>query len=154
MCHAGSATGSKHAPGSSGTGIAPLQDTVKELRNKSVLVIDDDAGMLRALTRTLTGEGLVVASTSDPVMAMEYLTGGNWTFDVIITDLRMPGLDGVEVLDIVKTHRPNIPVLLITAYGSDEAQAAAARLGAAAYLEKPVATDALLAAIQRALTSR
>jgi DNA-binding NtrC family response regulator len=124
---------------------------VKELRHKSVLVLDDDAGMLRALTKVLTSEGLVVASTSDPVLAMQYLTGGNWTFDAIITDLRMPGLDGVEVLDIVKSRRPNIPVIIITAYGTDEAQAAAARLGAAAYLEKPVATEELLAAVQRAL---
>jgi DNA-binding NtrC family response regulator len=124
---------------------------VKELRHKSVLVLDDDAGMLRALTKVLTSEGLVVASTSDPVLAMQYLTGGNWTFDAIITDLRMPGLDGVEVLDIVKSRRLNIPVIIITAYGTDEAQAAAARLGAAAYLEKPVATEELLAAVQRAL---
>ena len=125
---------------------------VKELLNKSVLVIDDDAGMLRALTKALTGEGLVVASTSDPVMAMEYLMGGNWKFDVIITDLRMPGLDGIEVLDLVKNSRPNIPVIIVTAYGTGEAQAAAAQLGAAAYLEKPVATTELLQAIQRAVT--
>jgi DNA-binding NtrC family response regulator len=76
---------------------------------------------------------------------------GNWKFDVIITDLRMPGLDGIEVLDLVKSSRPNIPVIIITAYGTGEAQAAATQLGAAAYLEKPVATNELLSAIKRAL---
>jgi DNA-binding NtrC family response regulator len=124
---------------------------MKELRNKSVLVIDDDAGMLRALTKSLASEGLIVASTSDPSRAVEYLMSGDRKFDVIISDLRMPGLDGIEVLDIVKSRRPNIPVILVTAYGTHEAQAAATQLGAAAYLEKPVATDELLAAIKRAL---
>lgn len=124
---------------------------MKDLHNKSVLVIDDDIGMLRALTKALTGEGLVVAGASDSTVAVNYLISSNCKFDVIITDLRMPGLDGVEVLDIVKSNRPNIPVILITAYGTAEAQAAAAQLGAAAYLEKPVATDELLAAIKHAL---
>jgi DNA-binding NtrC family response regulator len=125
--------------------------TVKDIRNNSVLVIDDDAGMLRALTKALNGEGLVVAGASDSARAIEYLMSGNWRFDVIITDLRMPGLDGIEVLDLVKSSRPNIPVIIITAYGTREAQAAAAELGAAAYLEKPVATEELLSAIRRAL---
>jgi DNA-binding NtrC family response regulator len=136
-----------------GTGTAEQPETVKDLRNKSVLVIDDDAGMLRALTKALTGEGLVVAGASDSAAAMDYLISGNSKFDVIITDLRMPGLDGIEVLDLVKTRRPNIPVIIITAYGTGAAQAAAAQLGAAAYLEKPVATDELLTAIKSAMSS-
>jgi DNA-binding NtrC family response regulator len=124
---------------------------MKDLHNKSVLVIDDDVGMLRALTKALTGEGLVVAGASDPAAAVDYLISSNSRFDVIITDLRMPGLDGIEVLDLVKSNRPNIPVIIVTAYGTGEAQAAAAQLGAAAYLEKPVATDELLAVIENAL---
>jgi DNA-binding NtrC family response regulator len=136
-----------------GTGTAEELETVKDLRNKSVLVIDDDAGMLRALTKALTGEGLVVAGASDSSAAVDYLIGSNCRFDVIITDLRMPGLDGIEVLDLVKSKRPNIPVIIITAYGTGAAQAAAAQLGAAAYLEKPVDTDELLTAIKSALFS-
>jgi DNA-binding NtrC family response regulator len=124
------------------------------IRNKFILVIDDDVSMLRALTKVLNGEGVVVAGAENSARAMQYLMSQNDTFDLIITDIHMPLVDGLEVLELVKTKRPDIPVIVITAYGGTEAQAEATRLGAAAYLEKPLDTAVLLAAIERALAGR
>jgi two-component system, NtrC family, response regulator HydG len=123
------------------------------IRNKSILVIDDDLAMLRALTKVLADEGALVAGAANSVSAMEYLLNQDQLLDLIITDIRMPLLDGMEVLEIVKANRPNIPVIVITAYGGPEAEAQSRRLGAAAHLEKPLDTSQLLAAITRALAS-
>jgi DNA-binding NtrC family response regulator len=121
------------------------------IHNKFILVIDDDVGMLRALTKVLNSEGCVVAGAANSARAMQFLMDHNQAFDLIITDIRMPLVDGLKILELVKSQRPDIPVIVITAFGGAEAQAEAARLGAAAYLEKPLDTAALLAAVERAL---
>jgi DNA-binding NtrC family response regulator len=123
------------------------------LRNKVVLVIDDDIGMFPALTKVLASEGCTVAGATDPTRAVEYILNKDRRFDLIITDLRMPGLDGTEVLDLVKQELPGTPVIIITAFSTPEAEAKARKLGVAAFLEKPVASDALLETIRRALSS-
>jgi len=122
------------------------------LQNKSILVIDDDVGMLHALTKVLAGEGCTVAGAASSTVAMEYLLDSNRNLDLIITDIRMPLLDGLEVLDIVKANCPKVPVIVITAYGGPKAEAEARRSGAAAYLEKPVDSPKLLEVIYRALS--
>ncbi|HUI05997.1 MAG TPA: response regulator [Verrucomicrobiae bacterium] len=130
-------------------GISPMG----AFQNKSILVIDDDVGMLHALTKVLVGEGCTVASAASSTVAMEYLLEGNRNLDLIITDIRMPLLDGMEVLEIVKANRPTVPVIVITAYGGPEAEAEAHESGAAGYLEKPVDSPKLLEAIRRALSN-
>ena len=130
---------------------AHRQSTMKDLHNKSVLVIDDDVGMLRALTKALTGEGLVVASAVSPEAAVKYLVGQQQHFDLVITDLRMPFVDGLDVLYAVQTSFRDVPVIVITAFGSAEAKAKALSEGAFAFLEKPLDTAQLVGVIQRAL---
>jgi len=120
-----------------------------KISNKSVLVIDDDVGMLRALTKVLSGEGCLVATAACPETAVAFLNEGERRFDLIITDLRMPGLNGMGVLQAVKTAYPGVPVIIITAFGSPEARAEASRLGATAFLEKPVDTEQLFAVINQ-----
>ena len=122
------------------------------LRNKSILVIDDDVGMLHALTKVLASEGCTVAGAASSTVAIEHLLSHDRDMDLIITDIRMPLLDGIEVLDIVKANRPTVPVIVITAYGGPEAEAEVRGSGAAAYLEKPVDSPRLLEAIRRALS--
>jgi two-component system, NtrC family, response regulator len=120
-----------------------------KISNKSVLVIDDDVGMLRALTKVLIGEGCLVATASCPKTAVEFVNTAERHFDLIITDLRMPNLNGMGVLQAVKTTYPSVPVIIVTAFGSPEARAEAYRLGATAFLEKPVDTEQLLAVINQ-----
>lgn len=119
--------------------------------NKSVLVIDDDVGMLRALNKVLTAEGCMVASASSPEAAAKFLGSGEQCFDLVITDLRMPVIDGMGILRAVKHSYPDVPVIIITAYGSPEAKAESYQLGATAFLEKPVDAQRLLATIDRVL---
>jgi len=121
------------------------------LRNKSILVIDDDGGMLRALAKVLASEGCTVASAASSTVAMEYLLSRARNTDLVITDIRMPLLDGMEVLDIVKTNCPTVPVIIITAFGTPEVKVESIQRGAAAFLEKPVDMSQLLATIERTL---
>ena len=119
------------------------------IRQKSILIVDDDAAMLRALNKVLSGEGAVVASASWAGEVMERLADNQGHFDLIITDLRMPILNGQSILGAVKAALPEVPVIVMTAYGSPEVEAACLDKGAAAFLEKPLDTPQLLAAIER-----
>jgi DNA-binding NtrC family response regulator len=124
------------------------------ITDKSILIIDDDAALLRALNKVLSDAGAVVASASWAGEVMECLADHQGHFDLIITDLRMPILNGKSILGAVKAALPAVPVIVMTAYGSPEAEAECLAKGAAAFLEKPLDTPQLLAAIDRVLTMR
>ncbi len=117
------------------------------INGKSILIIDDDAAVLRALKKVLSAEGAQVTSASGAGEAMEHLTDKPARIDLIITDLRMPILNGQSVLRAVKAALPEVPVIVITAYGSPEKQSECWKDGAAAFLEKPLDTPQLLTAI-------
>ncbi len=120
---------------------------------KSILVVDDDAAMLRALQKVLTGEGASVATASWAGEILERLDENQGRVDLIITDLRMPILNGQSVLRAVKAALPEVPVIVITAFGSPEKRAECSRDGAAAFLEKPLDTTQLLAAIDEVVSA-
>jgi DNA-binding NtrC family response regulator len=123
------------------------------INGKSILVIDDDRAMLRALRKVLTGEGAIVASASWVGEVMERLDENQGNFDLIITDLQMPVLSGESILKAVRAAFPEMPVIVITAFGSPERQAECRGQGVAAFLEKPIDTPQLLTAIERALST-
>ena len=118
------------------------------LCNKSVLIIDDDTGMLRALKKVLTGEGAVVTCTESVGDALKILTGHEKRVDVVITDLRMPSMTGMTVIYAIHEILPALPVIVLTAFGSPAVRAECLCLGAAAFLEKPLDTPQLLTAIE------
>ena len=124
---------------------------MERLRNKSVLVVDDDAGLLRALEKVLRSEGCRVSSASWADEAMEQLTDRGNQFDLIITDLRLPLVNGKSILLAVKVAFPKVPVIVITAFGSPEMKAECLNHGAAAFLEKPLDAPKLLGAIENVL---
>jgi len=123
---------------------------MSDLRNKSVLVVDDDLGMLRAMTRVLSKEGMRVTGISDPTVVVSKLMESETRFDLVITDLRMPMFSGRGVLALASAL-PELPVIIITAFGGPDAEAQAIRLGAFAFLEKPVAAAELIDVVKRAL---
>jgi len=123
---------------------------MSDLRNKSVLVVDDDQGMLRAMTRVLSKEGMRVTGVSDPTVVVSKLMESETRFDLVITDLRMPMFSGRGVLALASAL-PELPVIIITAFGGPDAEAQAIRLGAFAFLEKPVAAAELIDVVKRAL---
>jgi DNA-binding NtrC family response regulator len=121
---------------------------------KSVLVIDDDAAMLRAVSKVLSREGYSVMGAANLDAAIDQLTKWRQAVDLVITDLRMPPFSGIGALDVVQMALPHVPVIVITAFGSPETKTEALRRGACAFLEKPLDTAQLVDAIEHALSAR
>jgi two-component system response regulator PilR (NtrC family) len=117
-----------------------------------ILVVDDDQGMREFLEIMLTKEGYKVASASDAVKALSCCRKEN--FDLIITDLRMPKMDGIGFLREVKKASPETMVILITAYASGETAVTAMQEGAYDYIEKDFAIEDLKDIIRNALTKK
>lgn len=127
-----------------------IERIMDELQDKSVLVVDDDPGMLRAMTKVLASEGMQVTALSDPVEVAQKLADSEKRFDVIITDLRMPVFSGRGVLALASAL-PELPVIIITAFGGPDVEAQTLHLGAFACLEKPVTAAQLIDVVKRAL---
>jgi DNA-binding NtrC family response regulator len=121
-----------------------------ELQDKSVLVVDDDPGMLRAMTKVLASQGMQVTGISDPLAVAKTLSDSEKRFDLVITDLRMPMFSGRGVLALASVL-PQLPVIIITAFGGPDVEAQILRLGAFAFLEKPIAAAQLIEVVKRAL---
>ena len=127
---------------------------MKKLHNKSVLIVDDDPGMLRALDKVLTGEGADVTCAAWAGDALDILTARQMRVDLVITDLRMPFVKGLTVVYAIHEIFPELPVIVLTAFGSSDVKEECLRQGAAAFLEKPLNTPQLLAAITEVFTAR
>ena len=118
-----------------------------------ILVIDDEEGIRSFLAEALEIDGHDVSTAVDGAAALEALSGSS--FDVLLTDLRMPGVDGMAVLAHAKSEHPGTEVLVLTAQGSIGKAVAAMRLGACDFLEKPLdGLDTLRLAVGRALEMR
>lgn len=128
--------------------------TIKELHERNILIIDDDAGMLRALDKVLTGDGAVVGCSESAEEGMKILNDRQKRVDLVITDLRMPYVSGMTVIYVLHENFPRLPVMVLTAFGSPYVKAECIRQGAAAVLEKPVDTTQLLAAIERVFAAQ
>lgn len=114
-----------------------------------ILLVEDDPSLRHIMDEVLSAQGYDVRTAPDAAQALEVLQ--RESVDLVITDLRMPGMGGEALLAQVRTAFPDIPVIGITAFGSPEGAAALTRAGAADYLTKPFRTPALLAAIARVL---
>ncbi|MFH1230353.1 MAG: sigma-54 dependent transcriptional regulator [Planctomycetota bacterium] len=117
-----------------------------------ILVIDDEEVIRILLDKSLRMWGLEVTSFSSGNQALDSFQNGQ--FDIAIIDLRMPGLDGIEVLKRLKQSDPDIDVILMTAFGSIESAVEALKNGAIDYLTKPLNIDYLKLIIERCLKSR
>jgi CheY-like chemotaxis protein len=114
----------------------------------SILVVDDEpdvAALFRQRFRREARDGTYVMHFANSGEgALEQLTQGiEPTLIVILSDINMPGMDGLELLREIKQHRPDLPVLMVTAYGDDERRRRASDLGASEFLTKPVDFDHL-----------
>jgi DNA-binding NtrC family response regulator len=102
------------------------------------------------MIKVLASEGMQVTGVSDPAVVVKKLADSQKRFDLLITDLRMPTFSGRGVLALASAL-PELPVIIITAFGGPDIQAQALRLGAFAFLEKPVAAPQLIDVVKRAL---
>lgn len=115
----------------------------------TILIVEDDGSMATFLQKGLERRGFDVVTCGDAAAALETVAARD--FDVIVTDLNMPGMSGVELCERVVVNRPDVPVLLITAFGSLDAAIAAIRAGAYDFIAKPFELDALVLALERAI---
>ena len=118
----------------------------------TLLVADDDPGLRESLERTLTREGYQVVLASDGRAALERVQAGG--IDLIVTDLRMPGLTGLELLRAAKAILPDVDVILLTAFGTVEEAVKAMKDGAYDFLTKPFRREQLIKLIDKALERR
>jgi len=119
------------------------------LNNKiTVLVAEDDAQMLELIDRVLSEEGYQVIGVSDGQQAIAHFETGD--FDIVLTDIKMPGVDGMEVLARAVASRLDQPIILMTAFGSIASAVEAMQEGAFHYLAKPFDLDELLEVIDSA----
>lgn len=115
-----------------------------------ILVIDDELDML-TLLRMIIEENTryEVETTNNPSEGLTMLREGD--YDLVITDLKMPGMDGLEVFEELREMRPDIPLIIITAYGSPEAADEAVRKGVADFITKPFRKDTIIFTMNRVL---
>ncbi|MGC4089121.1 MAG: EAL domain-containing response regulator [Polyangiaceae bacterium] len=115
----------------------------------SVLLVDDDVAVLRAMGRSLRSKGYNVVTAHDGEDAVRQIA--EHAFDVILSDISMPGIDGIQLLRQVREHDLNVPVILITGEPAVRTAVQALEYGAFHYLTKPVGPDALEAVLEKAV---
>jgi DNA-binding NtrC family response regulator len=119
---------------------------------RTILVVDDDAPMREMLLSLLQDERYRVRASPSADKAVELAR--ETEFDAVLSDIRMPGKDGIELLGELREIRPDTPVILMTAFGSIDSAVDAMRAGAFDYITKPFKRDAVLAALERAFEHR
>ena len=117
-----------------------------------ILVVDDEDIVRTSCSRTLVPEGYEVRLAKNGVEGLQMAAGER--FDLVLTDLKMPDMDGIEVLRIIKEKWPETVVIIVTGYQTVDTAVKAIKLGANNYIEKPFTPDALISAVTEALTGK
>jgi len=115
-----------------------------------ILIIDDEPDMLKLLSMILREKtAYEITTTNNPVEAVELVKKGG--FDLVISDLKMPGIDGMEIIDAVKSVDVDTPVIIITAFASVESATEAIQKGGFDFITKPFRKEQILFTIEKAL---
>lgn len=117
------------------------------MKMKRVLVVDDEPNIQKAVGAVLADAGFQAIGVTDPTEVQALVR--RETFDLVLLDIWMPGLDGHTVLRLIKAERPFLPVIIMSGHASVSTGVEAARQGAEDFMEKPFSTDVLLAKIRR-----
>ena len=117
-----------------------------------ILVIDDEDIVLISCKRALLPEGFEVKTAQNGIEGLKMIEEER--FDLVFTDLKMPDIDGMEVLRIIKQRWPETGVIIITGYQTVDSAVKAIKLGAYDYIEKPFTPDGIINAVNSALEER
>ncbi len=123
-----------------------------ELSVGNILIVDDEPNALKVLSAILEEDGYMVTKTDNVDDALECLVSSD--FDAVITDLKMPGKDGMYLFDYIQEHLPDIPVIFLTAFGTVESAVQAMNRGAYYYFVKPPNYTQLKGILSRAVEQR
>ena len=121
----------------------------KHHKKHNIIVIDDEATIREGVRRILAAEGYQAETSADGRTALEKIQEQD--FDVVITDLKMPGMDGIEVLKTIKILQPEVPVIIITGYSTVSSAVDAMKNGAFDYIAKPFGPELILDKVQKAI---
>ncbi len=119
--------------------------------NKHIITTDDDQAIRKVLQILLRKEGYQVSVCSNGDELLSFLKVNYPTVDLILLDIKMPGLSGMQVLEILRRNYPRIPVIMLTAFNDLDTGMKAIRLGASDYLAKPVHREVLMECVSRVL---
>jgi DNA-binding NtrC family response regulator len=114
----------------------------------TVLVVDDDPIILESCRRVLEAEGFTVSLATSAAEGLEALEGR--AFDLLLADIKMPEVDGLQLLALARKRHPRVPVLLMSGYPTSETVAATMEGGADGFLAKPFTPEELVSAVVRA----
>ena len=129
------------------------KSTLDRTKRARILIVDDEADLRLLLAREIGDRGYEVVAAVDGAQAMEEMGRGD--FDVVLTDVRMPGMDGMSLTKWIKRTRPDTGVIVMAGYTSIESAAIAIHLGAFDYLQKPIREIAMVTSrIDRAIQKR
>lgn len=109
--------------------------------NRKILVVDDDPVVRKSFSRVLSNKGYAVITAENAAEAMSKMETAD--YDVVFTDIKMPGMDGVELAEQVKARHPWTPVVIVTGYGTTKNEARARAAGVSAFLRKPLSPEVL-----------
>lgn len=119
---------------------------------RKVLVVDDDPVVGRSFDRVLAGKGYAVITASSGQEALDKLEAED--YDVVYTDIKMPGMSGLEMAERVKARRPWLPVVIVTGYGSPDNEARAEAAGVSGFLRKPLSPEMIEGSAEKALSEK
>ncbi len=123
-----------------------------EITGGNILLVDDEPNALKVLSAILEEDGYTVTKSDNVDDALEFLVSGD--YDVVITDLKMPGKDGMYLFDYIQDNLPDIPVIFLTAFGTVESAVQAMNRGAYYYFVKPPNYTQLKGILSRAIEQR
>lgn len=121
------------------------------MASDKILLVDDDPGFLTALTKMLTKQRYIVTSVSDASSAVDEMKSPDQKFDLVITDLSMPMISGLSLLNALKSALPDVKVIVVTAVGDPITRANALRDGAVGFFNKPLDREEFLGVVERVL---
>ncbi len=121
------------------------------MEKKNILIVDDEENMCRILSELLTRAGYSIYDTGNAKEALKIFKDNE--ISLVITDLIMPGINGLQLLSMVKEIDPALPVILITAYGTVDTAVEAMKQGAYDYILKPFDNEEILFVIKKAIAS-
>ncbi|MCU0598892.1 MAG: response regulator [Desulfobacterales bacterium] len=121
------------------------------MQKKKVLAIDDEQIVLDSIKKILSSDEYEVHTTLKGGTGISHAISEH--FDVVLTDIRMPDIDGFKVIRDIRKYKPSIPIVIITGYASVSSAVQAMKLGATHYIEKPFTPDQLVQAIASSLAS-
>jgi DNA-binding NtrC family response regulator len=134
------------------TGVIGILENMTDTKTRRIFLVDDESVILQTLSMILSIKGYEIVAEQDSGKAAEFVQTDEFAeFDLMISDVRMDPVNGLDLLKIAKEKHPGVPVIMLSAFGTSKNTTIARELGASEFLHKPFKPNEVLAAVARAL---